>query len=116
MKSTAKKKIIFITIIGGFILPIIFQIVSAFVNPFLQIFNIKPLSSTLYDQFYFAIINFWRFLFSDEVDHLAYHCDSCYSKITVVADLTIFLFFAFVSYLLAKNFIKDRQAENFSIC
>jgi hypothetical protein len=116
MKSATKAKIIFLTIIGGFILPVIFQILSIIFYSILEVFNIKTPASTLYDQFYFGIRNFWRFLFSDKADYLSYYCDSCYSKTTVAADLTIFLFCAFVSYLLAKNFIKDRQAENFNIC
>ena len=117
MKSAAKAKIPFLTVVGGLFIPLLFFTASELIPLVLKFVGIKT-SVHLWDESYESIVLFWEFFFTKESypppfnSHFGYHSNTVIN----ITDLTIMFICGVTSYVLAITFVKDKKAENLSIC
>lgn len=117
MASAARAKIIFLTVVGGFILPLILSLIGNILDFIIGKFSYRNYSlMILSNNLYFFIVGLWENIFTKESFPPPFETRGGHSYIVMTAtDLTYYFIFALISYLLAKKFVKDKKEEYLSI-
>lgn len=113
MASANRERIIFFTVLGTFLMPLMFLFVFHILDSILRI--IQPDVYPIYlvnNDVYFHIVKFWEIIFPIETVSPKYGCKGCHSDAALsLTSLTYLVFFAVTSYLLSKQFIKEKSED-----